>query len=260
MRTDTTQTHNTSKVRVMTQTPAPKIIDYYGSKYRLARHYDTPRHNTIIEPFAGGAAYSLHYHWHDVRLYDLNEKVCAVWEYVIRASPDEIRKLPILSPGESVDAFNIAQEAKWLIGWWVNIASAAPGKRLTKRALAHLNSSDSTTWTQKRREMVARTSGLIKHWNVEQASYDTIDNPEATWFIDPPYQCKAGRTYKHNAIDFKHLAAWCREREGQVQVCENSDSNAWLPFIKFRKNSGSSKKTTEVIWRNYEPETPTPLL
>jgi site-specific DNA-adenine methylase len=250
----------------MTQKPAPKLIDYYGSKYRLARHYDAPRHKTVIEPFAGGAAYSLHYHWHDVRLYDLNEKVCAVWDYVIRASPDEIRSLPLIGSHESVDDFNIAQEAKWLIGWWLASAIASPRSVRTPWSRGHMLKRPGSTWTHQKREQIAQTSELIKHWKIENASYDTIENMEATWFIDPPYQCKAGRAYTHNEIDFAHLATWCKERSGQVQVCENSNSEAWLPFTPFRETVGAQitketrKKTTEVIWRNYEPETPITLL
>lgn len=246
----------------MTQKPAQRVLNYYGSKYRLARYYDAPQHKTIIEPFAGSASYALHYHWHDVRLYDAYERVCAVWDYVIKADPDEIRKLPLIEPETHVYSLPIAQEAKWLIGWWTNIGTYHPVPTLSKWAVTHWRVNGSCTWTPKRREMIAQTSALIKHWTITNASYDTIDNTEATWFVDPPYQCKAGRRYPVNAVDFDHLATWCRERSGQVQVCENSNSEAWLPFEPFKTITGANrgttdtrKKTTEVIWRNYEPDT-----
>lgn len=251
----------------MKQKPAERIISYYGSKYRLAKHYDAPRHGTIIEPFAGSASYALHYHWHDVRLYDAYERVCAVWDYVIRATPKEIRQLPLIEPKTNVYSLPITQEAKWLIGWWTNMASCAPLPHLSPWGITNHASNSSNAWTPKRREMIAQTSALVKHWTIEQASYDTIENTEATWFIDPPYQCKAGRRYPLNKIDFEHLATWCRERQGQVQVCENSNSEAWLPFAPFREITGANnekegprKKTKEVIWRNYEPDAPLTLL
>lgn len=246
--------------------PAQRIISYYGSKYRLARHYDAPRHKTIIEPFAGSASYALHYHWHDVRLYDLDEKVCAVWEYVIKASPHEICSLPLINADTNVNSLPICQEAKWLIGWWTNIASYKPLPHLSPWGLKHHAVNGSCAWTPRRRKMIAQTSELIKHWKIENSSYDTIENMDATWFIDPPYQCKAGRKYTHNAIAFDHLATWCKGRSGQVQVCENSNSEAWLPFTPFReimcanKEGDQRKKTTEMIWRNYEPDTPLTLL
>ena len=33
---------------------------YYGRKKQIAKYYPKPNFNTIIEPFAGSAAYSLH--------------------------------------------------------------------------------------------------------------------------------------------------------------------------------------------------------
>ena len=32
---------------------------YYGRKKQMAKHYPSPNYDTIIEPFAGSAAYSL---------------------------------------------------------------------------------------------------------------------------------------------------------------------------------------------------------
>ena len=241
---------------------AERVISYYGSKYRLAPKYDTPKHRTIIEPFAGGAGYSLHYPEYDVRLYDLNEKLCAVWEYVINVDPDEIRKLPLIGVGASVDDYDLTQEQRWLIGWWVANGVASPQKKLTGFTKTQYQRSHKakTVWTSTRRELVAQTSERIKHWKIEQRSYDTLDNDEATWFIDPPYQCKAGRHYKHNDIDFEHLATWCRSRRGQVQVCENTNSEMWLPFEKFHVTQGAQCKTTEAIWRNYEHRPTQPTL
>jgi len=201
--------------------PAQRVLNYYGSKYRLARYYDAPLHKTIIEPFAGSASYALHYHWHNVKLYDAYDRVCAVWEYVIKASPDEIRSLPLIDADTDVDSLHICQEAKWLIGWWCAIAVSHPHRKITPWARRNNSLGWACTWSQKRREHIAQTSELIKHWKIENASYEQIENTNATWFIDPPYQCKAGRVYRHNAIDFDHLSVWCKERQGQVQVCEN---------------------------------------
>lgn len=33
---------------------------YYGRKKKIAGLYPEPQHSTIVEPFAGSAAYSLH--------------------------------------------------------------------------------------------------------------------------------------------------------------------------------------------------------
>lgn len=37
------------------------FFTYFGGKYRIAPRYPKPQYNTIIEPFAGSAGYSLRY-------------------------------------------------------------------------------------------------------------------------------------------------------------------------------------------------------
>jgi hypothetical protein len=246
-----------------------RIMSYYGSKYKLAHHYPAPRHPVIIEPFAGGAGYSLHYPEHEVHLYDLNEKVCGVWDYVIRATPQEILALPLLGPGDTVDAppAHVSQEARWLIGWWINYALFEPRKSFSS-ALRRCMGNHSGVWCASRRDKIAQTASQIKHWRVTNASYEDIPNTPATWFIGPPYAGKAGRAYPHNAVDFPALAEWCVERDGQVMVCENSDSPAWLPFTPFRECVGAlrtdkgRKRTMEVWWTNtgeHLPQAPAQL-
>ena len=248
--------------------PASMVMSYYGSKYRLARHYSAPRHPVIIEPFAGGAAYALHYPEREVHLFDLNEKVCGVWDYVIRATPQEILALPLLGPEDTIDALpsHLPQEARWMIGWWISYSLSAPRKSFSTNGNVHIARSNAVVWSERRRTYIAQTASRIKHWRVTNASYESIPNTPATWFIDPPYACKAGRAYPHNAVDFPALAEWCMEREGQVMVCENSDSPAWLPFTQFRAHAGALqtgegiKRTQEVWWTNtgeHIPQAPT---
>jgi site-specific DNA-adenine methylase len=46
------------------------FFTYTGGKYRLAPRYPEPRHNLIIEPFAGSAGYSLRHPEREVLLID----------------------------------------------------------------------------------------------------------------------------------------------------------------------------------------------
>ena len=104
-------------------TPARKkassgpLLSYYGSKFRAAPKYHEPQHDTIIEPFAGGAGYSLRYPWKRVILYDTYEPLCGAWEFLIQSSAQDIINLPLLEPNQKVDNLHICQEAKWLIGF-----------------------------------------------------------------------------------------------------------------------------------------------
>jgi len=237
---------------------ARSVMSYYGSKYRLAPRYPTPRHDTIVEPFAGGAGYALHYPERKVHLYDLNEKVCGVWDYVIRATPHEILTLPLLEPTQTIHDLpdSVPQEAKWLIGWWLMYAMEKPRDRFSPLGASQLAISGTRLWALERRARIADTCARIKHWRVTQGGYETIPQQHATWFIDPPYQGKAGRVYPHNRVDFPALAEWCKSREGQVMVCENSDSAPWLPFEPFHEyvgghgSHGRRKTTQEVWWTN----------
>ena len=90
----------------------------------------------------------------------------------------------------------------------------------------------------------------IKHWEIRLGCYEDLQNEDATWFIDPPYQF-GGHEYKHSnkKIDFAKLAEWCKGRNGQVIVCENTKAD-WLPFKPMIEMQGTMFKTTEAIWSN----------
>ena len=74
-----------------------------------------------------------------------------------------------------------------------------------------------------------------------------IPNEKATWFIDPPYQF-GGKYYRHNGkkIDYEFLGEWCKNRDGQVIVCENHKAD-WMEFEPLVGISGQLHKTTECV-------------
>jgi 16S rRNA G966 N2-methylase RsmD len=231
------------------------LLSYYGSKARLAPKYPVPRYDTIIEPFAGAAGYSLkHYTATKVRiiLVEKDPKVYGALSWLHAATPEEVRTLPLLKPDQTVDTLHICQEAKWLIGFWVNNGVASPCKQLSQWAKTITNPIN--FWSTKCRERLAITSDLIKPWTLIHGDYTEAPDLEATWFIDPPYQ-RAGKHYSTNTIDYTTLAEWCRSRRGQVIVCENAGA-AWLPFtplcnqVGARKAGNGRKSSTEVMWTN----------
>lgn len=232
----------------------PRFFNYYGSKNNLASLYAGPRYDVLIEPFAGSAAYSL-LHWkHKVKLYDLDERICAIWDYLINVSEDEILSLPIINIGESVDDYKLTYEQELLISKNLTDASKYFSKRITEGfAQKSFKKGWFNVWGKSRRLTISRNLQYIRHWTINNISYEKIDNIEACWFIDPPYECVQGRYYKHNKIDFDYLASYCRSRNGQTIVCENTNSKEWLPFRRLKQISGaykngSNKKTVEVLW------------
>jgi site-specific DNA-adenine methylase len=224
---------------------------YYGGKWRAGPHYPVPMFNRIIEPFAGAAGYSVRYFDRQVELYDIDERIYGIWSYLIKVHPAEIMSIPINIT--HVDELKVCQEAKWLIGYWFNKACAHPMKQPSTWMKS--DKWPDSWWGEVIRKRLAYQVSLIKHWKVYNKDYRLIDNREASWFIDPPYLNKAGRYYKYNCngIDYSALGSWCRDRVGQVVVCEN-DGAEWLPFVPFRdfKSAGRRndgiKISKEVIW------------
>jgi 16S rRNA G966 N2-methylase RsmD len=105
------------------------------------------------------------------------------------------------------------------------------------------------SWSEAQKNIIASQVNYIRHWRISHTSYENIPNENATWFIDPPYQ-KAGKTYKESSknIDFNHLSEWCKERQGEVIVCENLGAD-WLPFKEFQNlRSTIGKATTEAMY------------
>lgn len=223
------------------------FFHFFGGKWRAsARHYLPPKHSVIVEPFAGSAGFSVRHHDKRVLLYDVDPVICGVWDYLIRVSPAEILSIPDIAMNGTVDDLSVCQEARWLVGFWVNAATATPCKTPSKwmRAGTH----PGVFWGERARQRIATQVEAIRHWQIRQSSYADIQPmPHATWFVDPPYQV-AGRNYRFGSegIDFAHLGEWCRALPGQVIVCEN-DGADWLPF-KPIDGLRSRLKTVEAVW------------
>ena len=70
---------------------------YYGGKYRAAPRYPTPRHDTIVEPFAGAAGYSLRHFERKIVLVEKYAVLAEMWRYLIGASSAEVLRIPTLN-------------------------------------------------------------------------------------------------------------------------------------------------------------------
>ncbi len=236
----------------MTHNSLRPFFCYYGGKWRAAPHYPTPQYNSICEPFAGAAGYSLRYPDLNVTLVDRDPKIVGLWRYLTRVTESEIRSLPA-TVEHTVDVLPICEEAKWLIGFWLNKGSAQPCK--TPSAWMRGGTRPNSYWGETVRGTLANQVRCIRHWKIVEGSYAYCLQNEQTWFVDPPYQ-KAGKHYKHgaNAINFARLGEWCKSLPGQVMVCENEGAD-WLPFrffkaIKATESKTGGKVSKEVIWEN----------
>ena len=215
---------------------------YYGRKEKIFKYYPKPKYDTIVEPFAGSAAYSMNYHDRNVILIEKDVRIAKLWEYLINVSSEEILSLPILSKGQSLnnDNFNYLNEnQKSIIGLFLNPGSAQPKKSPGKFC----------AWNEKNRLKLSQDVNKVKHWQIINNDYTSIENIEATWFIDPPYQGNGGKYYKHGnkGFDYEFLSEWSLNRNGEIIVCENSEAN-WMDFKPLVEIQGQKHKTKEVIF------------
>lgn len=218
------------------------MFSYYGSKSKVVNYYPYPKCDKIVEPFAGSARYSLKHFEKDILLVDTYDIIVKIWHYLQEASEQDIMGLSEPKLGETInrDDFDCIEQA-WLMGFLVQQGVNAPRLTVTKYAVDGIR-------TQKKN--IAGQLYKIKHWEIKKLDYREILNIEATWFIDPPYQFGGEWYVKNNKkIDYNKLAEWCKSRDGQIIVCENSKAS-WMPFKQMADLNGSKYKTTEVIWSN----------
>jgi len=209
---------------------------YYGSKSKLVNLYPEPKHDLIIEPFAGLARYSFNYWDRNVILVEKYHKLYLAWKYIQNCSDKDIDSLPNLKAGDNIKDFNLSVEEICYLSFVVSDGSTGR-YTVTSRAEPSIHN---------RLKQLKENKYKIKHWDIRLGSYEDLENIKATWFIDPPY-VDGGKHYRENNIDYTHLADWCKSRDGQVIVCENNDAS-WLPFKHLKDFNGQIKKSKEVVY------------
>lgn len=238
------------------------FFTYFGGKWRSAPRYPAPAYPFIVEPFAGSAGYALRYADRLVLLNEKDPRLAALWRYLISVSAQEIMGLPTaIEEGATVDTLPVCQEARDLIGFWLNKGTTTPRK--TPSAWMRGGLRPKSYWGVEIRARIARQVEHIRHWRVTEHSYADVPPHVATWFVDPPY-IAAGHRYAFGStpIDYAHLAQWCKNRFGQVIVCE-AEGATWLPFQPFltiKSTEGRHVRgvSHEVIWTGYDLRLPKP--
>jgi site-specific DNA-adenine methylase len=265
------------------------ICKYFGSKLTSSQHYPAPTdEETIVEPFAGGAGYSIR-HWQrsdgsprPVLLIEKNPRMAALWQWLIQADPGEVLRLPVDLPvGSDIrDALGQTPQAE-LVARWQRVGAfrqnaggyvVSAGKRGKdgKPKPADVDG----LWCTRTRERVAAGLHRFRTWRCLCAGYDALelapgDGP-ALVYVDPPYQHFSPRNYPgaHEPLDFKALGAWCQRqaRHARVVVCEARDEVRnrepdWLPFEPLgvtivgavdRGGERGRKRDGERIWTSFE--------
>ena len=224
------------------------MFPYFGGKRRLRLTYPAPLYDTIVEPFAGGAAYGIH--WLEklpslkLIIVERDPTVADLWRALLEPDAAErVKAMPKVKQGDQTTEPLIA------------LAKGGVEKLLTLRKGKPVAV---TQWMAENwpsvKSRVAETCSLVAgRVTVIEGDYTTAPDVTATWFIDPPYQHQ-GHRYPHgsNALDYEQLAGWCQTRLGQVIVTEAEPAD-WLPFEPHRRLINiNNDQTTELVW--YDPE------
>ncbi len=215
------------------------MFSYYGSKSKIVDVYPPPKFDRIIEPFCGAAKYSLRYFNNDVVIIDKYKVIIDVWLYLQEASIKDIISLPDVEYGDDLRKYNLSEVEKNFIAFVSCGGISVPQYKIGKFG-NFMNS----------KVKISKELFKIRHWTILHGDYNDLENKKATWFVDPPYQF-GGHKYKESnkKLDFEKLSTWCKNRNGQVIVCENTKAQ-WLDFKPMVTMQGQMFQTTEAIWSN----------
>ena len=212
------------------------FVKFFGSKWRLSKLYPVPRFNCIIEPFAGGANYAMHHILHGftgkVILNDADVRICNLWNYLKNATKQDILDLPLLQDkevGTDIFSLGLPEGASELIIRWQRMG-------INRCSTVSAWNGKTGQWDASIRKTIADNVHLLRDIEVSNLSFADMQNIECCWFIDPPYQSNIVK-YEASSVPLNYsvLSDWCKQRNGQIIVCEQSPAD-WLPFTVLKDN------------------------
>lgn len=222
------------------------MFKWFGSKWQSAKRYPAPEHDTIIEPFAGGAGYSLNYVEHNVILWDDDLLVSTLWDWLIHTATSQlILDIPVgLSEGLDIRLLGLTAGQELLLKHWQRTNNVGDCWTISPWG------SKPGQWTANTRARLAEEISAIKHWTLAH-TVDYIDTP-ATWYIDPPYLYNYRYNKNFPAFDYNALVSFVQtiSRKSLVIVCEakhpiTGQIPGYLPFVDSHSSVTSRRKTTQ---------------
>lgn len=218
------------------------LFKWFGSKWSSAKRYVQPLEGSlIIEPFAGGAGYSLNHSEHDVIIWDENTQLQELWSWLINdAKQRDVLDIPINLPvGTDILSLGLSRGQSLLLKHWQR--TNTQGKCFTISPWGNKPGQ----WTANTRARIAEEIEGIKHWKFQKPSWTET----ATWFIDPPYLYN----YRYGYNDFDHAelarAIQTLPNDSLVIACEATCKKTgqipdYLPFVENHKQVTSRRKAT----------------
>jgi len=230
------------------------FFKYFGGKWRLSGRCPAPKHDRIIEPFAGAAGYSVRYgEGMRVDLYDTSPRVVAIWDWLLGASVADVLALPVdpLHQRADVRTLGMPKGAEYLVQSWLT-PQGRPSNRMPPSCAQFAIASPSSLWSSQSRARIASQLPGLRHWRIHEARYESTPDVVATWHIDPPYQYNAHSVvYGSTPLDYKALAVFSRTRRGLVMVHEQHGAD-WLPFETLNNAACGGNATNGVRCKQHE--------
>jgi len=240
------------------------LFKWFGSKWLSSKHLPAPRYDTIIEPFAGGAGYSLRYADRKVVIAESNSHLHELWQWLIRDATEAlIREIPLSVPvGTNILSLGLSRGQSLLLKTWQRTNNV--GDCWTISPWGNLPGQ----WTANTRARVASEVDAVRHWELWSNGIPVLHQcvglgaKDSTFFVDPPYlynyQYKAPLLigYSQLGMTVGRLA-----ERNQVIVCEAIEPKTgrvpdWLPFTAWQSRVTSRRKadcqhhSKELLWTN----------
>ncbi len=231
------------------------LFKWFGSKWLSSRLLPPPAHDTIVEPFAGSAGYSLRHSQKRVILLETDPHIRELWQWLTEASEQTVLEIPIgVAEGTDIRTLGLSHGQALLMKSWQRTNNVGDCWTVSPWG------NKPGQWTANTRARVAAEVHGVSHWTVisgEAFAFMRRENFAATWLIDPAYEYNY--QYRQGATDYTELGRLARERKGQTIVCESmcqktGKQPAWLPFeffgsrITSRRKKDQNHHSRELIW------------
>jgi len=238
------------------------FFSYYGAKWIGAKHYGPPRHDLVIEPFAGSACYSVRWAPKRAKLFDVSPDVCALWDWLIACSAEDVERIPDTFEHIS-EVLALPTGPQMLVRFWIAKGRAEPSNALSPWYSQWRSTENCRVWGPAVKRRIIQQKPMIANWSIENKPWWEIDLESAHWHVDPPYNNSAGARYPHSKIDFGALGSWCQTLPGHVDVCENVGAD-WLPFeplyeVVTSRGRRDGSVSREAVWRRPTSVLPTDM-
>lgn len=231
------------------------LFKWFGSKWLSSKTLPAPIHDSIVEPFAGGAGYSLRHSSSKVLICESDPHIYKLWAWLINGATEAlIREIPLGVPeGTDIRSLGLNEGQQLLLKSWQRTNNVGNCWTISPWG------NKPGQFTANTRARVASEFGAISHWKVlfdGMSALRTID-VEATWFIDPPYEFNY--QYRQTPVNYQELGELAKNKKGQVIVCEavcpkTGSIPSWLTFKNFgsritsRRKAENNHHSKELLW------------